>query len=63
MISAVAGVVAFLLTENMDHLMVWMDAWTPLMLVILAVGIASSVFTSRKKKDSEKQHAPGYAKS
>lgn len=59
-ILAVAGIIAFALTENMSNTMVWMDGWTPLMLVILAAGALCSIFTSHKKKEQKEEGTPGY---
>jgi uncharacterized repeat protein (TIGR02543 family) len=46
-----AGIAAFILTENMNNLMVILDRWTILMAVLFAAGVLATVFTFRRKKD------------
>lgn len=53
---AIAGVVAFILTEDMTNAMVWMDNWTPMMIIIAVAEVVCSVFSvKRRKKDGDKE--------
>lgn len=52
-IAAIAGVIAFMPTENMDHLMVIIDRWTVLMVVIFAVVVIFTVLAARRQKHDD----------
>jgi cytochrome bd-type quinol oxidase subunit 2 len=54
-IMAVAGLVAFLLTEDINTTVVWTDNWTPLMAILFVAGVISSIFTFGKKKDDNEE--------
>jgi len=46
-----AGIIVFLLTQNMDYLMVLIDHWTIVNAVIFIVEIVGYTFSFKKKKD------------
>jgi hypothetical protein len=62
-ILGIVGVIAFILTENMNNLMVILDRWTLLMIVLFAAGALTTVFTFRRRQEDEEEYAghDGYA--
>lgn len=58
----IAGVIAFLLTEDMSNMVVWMDGWTLLMVGIFITEVVCAVFSGkRRKKNQEKKDMAGRA--
>ena len=51
LIPGIGGIVAFLLTENMQNAMVFTDRWTLLMIVIAVVQAILTILCARKKAD------------
>lgn len=62
-VCAILGVIAFMLTENMRYLMVFIDKWTLLMIVIAAATTIFAVLVFRKSKvkedEEEEQNSEG----
>ena len=56
-VPAIVGIVAFVLTEDMSQPMVMTDAWTPLMVAILAAQAVMTVLARTKDKDANDQQA------
>ncbi|GHT79973.1 hypothetical protein FACS1894104_5310 [Actinomycetota bacterium] len=58
-IFGVASPIVFILTEDVTLPMIWVDAWTLLMVVLLAVQIVSAVALkyARREDDSNNQQA------
>ncbi len=52
-ISGIAGIIVFLLTENMSNPMVMLDKWTILNAVILALGVVGAVFSKKRVKNNK----------
>jgi predicted nucleic acid-binding protein len=51
-IAGIAGIIVFLLTEDMSHTMVMIDKWTIVNVVIFIVEIIAITFTVKHKKDN-----------
>lgn len=51
----IGGIIAFVLTENMNNPMILTDKWTLLMIVIALVQIVFTVFSIKKHKDDGEQ--------
>ena len=51
--TAVAGIIVFILTQDMSQRMVFADRWTILNAAIFAVEIVAVIFSLKKKKDSD----------
>ncbi len=49
----IAGVIAFLLTEDMRHIMVLMDNWIVLMVILFAAEVVCSVFAAKRRKKND----------
>ena len=56
-VPAIVGIVAFVLTEDMSQPMVMTDAWTPLMVAILAAQAVMTVLARTKGATSNDQQA------
>ncbi|MBQ6491022.1 MAG: hypothetical protein IJI88_01980, partial [Atopobiaceae bacterium] len=56
-VPAIVGIVAFVLTEDMSQPMVMTDAWTPLMVAILAAQAVMTVLARTKDATSDDQQA------
>lgn len=52
-VAAAAGVLVFLLTQNMNNLMVIIDAWTPLMLVLFVAEVVCFVIARKIKRQDD----------
>ena len=58
-VSAIASVIVFILTEDMRLPMVWIDRWTFLMIVLVLMQ-APGVFVKLRKKYEEEHKKQGY---
>ena len=56
-IPAIAGIIAFILTEDMSNPMIMVDKWTLLMVVILAVQVIVAII-AKAKKERDYEYAP-----
>ena len=56
-IPAAAGIIAFILTEDITNPMQLTDRWTILMAVIFAAGLATAYFTRNRKQEEEESEA------
>jgi uncharacterized repeat protein (TIGR02543 family) len=52
-VPAVVSVIAFILTENMNNPMRWVDRFTLLMIILLVIEILMACFSSKKEKKKE----------
>jgi uncharacterized protein YqhQ len=57
LIPAIASIVVFLLTENMNNPMRLVDKWTILMVVMTLVNALLAYLTRNKKKDEDEEEA------
>ncbi|MCL2477709.1 MAG: hypothetical protein FWE73_10590, partial [Candidatus Bathyarchaeota archaeon] len=48
----IAGIIVFLLTEDMSRTMTLVDKWTIVNVIIFAVQITAIVFTFKRKKNN-----------
>jgi uncharacterized repeat protein (TIGR02543 family) len=55
---AVAGIILFLVTEDLHGLMVWWDRWTIVHVVLTAGAVAVLVHVLRARRDSARRSAP-----
>ena len=49
----IGGIIAFILTENMNNPMIFADQWTLLMIVIAFVQAIFTIFSVKKRKDKD----------
>ncbi|MBQ6621407.1 MAG: Cna B-type domain-containing protein [Mogibacterium sp.] len=63
LIPAIAGIVTFILTEDMSLPMQLVDRWTIVMVIILAVQVLVALFSKKKREDDEEnaEAAPAQA--
>lgn len=54
-IPAVTAVITFMLSENMNHIMIMTDDYTPIMVFILLVEVVCGLFTKKSLKKAAKQ--------
>ena len=59
LIPAVGGIVTFLLTEDMGAKMAFVDKWTVLMAVILAVNVVLAILSRKKTEKPDDQQGEG----
>ncbi|MBR2592904.1 MAG: hypothetical protein IKD62_08070, partial [Oscillospiraceae bacterium] len=59
LIPAIGAVIAFILTEDMRLPMIFIDKWTPLMVVILVVGLVLALVT-RNRDDEDEDEDEGH---
>jgi len=53
LIPAIAGIIAFILTEDMSNPMTLVDKWTLLMIIILAVQIVVAILAKTRKDEED----------
>ena len=56
-ITGIASIIIFILTENLTQPMIWYDKWTILMAVLMIVNIILAVIASQKNRDEEEKAA------
>lgn len=62
LVFALAGIVLFVLTENLALPMVWLDSWTLVQFALFALTAITSILAARRKKLSHKDDASENAK-
>ena len=55
LIPAIGSVIAFILTEDMSLPMKWVDKWTLMMVIILAIEAALAIFSKKTTDDGEEE--------
>ena len=57
-IPAVGAIIAFILTENISDPWTWVDKWTILMVIILAIQVIVAIIAKKKTDDDQQEPEP-----
>ena len=58
LVTAIVGVVLFIITQNMNYPMILVDRWTILHAIILVIGTVTMIFAHRNLKEDDEQYDP-----